>query len=92
MEVSFTEVRADLAKVLDRVSAGDEVTITRHGRPVAVLVRPDRLRARVDWVFEEAARFRVELETTPTDPAPAGLSEKRAGELLADIRRVRAGR
>ena len=30
----------------DRVGDGDEVTITRHGRPVAVVIRPDALRSR----------------------------------------------
>ncbi len=92
MAVSFTEVRADLARVLDRVAEGEEITITRHGRPVAVLVRPDRLRSRVDWVFAEAAQFRVEFDNADPAPGSIGLSEERAAELLRDVREARASR
>lgn len=37
----MTEARAVLPQVLDRVAAGEEITITRYGKPVAVIVRPD---------------------------------------------------
>ena len=46
MRLSVSEARATLPEVLDRVADGDEITITRHGQPVAVLVRPDALRTR----------------------------------------------
>lgn len=36
--VSVGELRESLASVLDAVEAGDRMTITRHGRPVAVIV------------------------------------------------------
>lgn len=39
--MTISEARAALPEVLDRVAEGEEVTITRHGRPVAVVVRPD---------------------------------------------------
>lgn len=44
--IAVSEARACLPELLDRVAAGEEITLTRHGRPVAVLVRPDRLRLR----------------------------------------------
>lgn len=44
--MSVSEARAALPAVLDRVAEGEEVTITRHGRPVAVVVRPDVLWSR----------------------------------------------
>src|SRR4051812_29942581 len=53
--MTVSEARASLPHVLDRVAGGDEVTITRHGRPVAVLVRPDSLRARRAAAIFEAA-------------------------------------
>ena len=34
------EARIHLAALLDAVSAGEQITITRHGRPVARLVPP----------------------------------------------------
>jgi prevent-host-death family protein len=42
--VSAPEAQAALPDLLSRVERGEEVTITRHGRPVAVLVRPDAWR------------------------------------------------
>ena len=38
----LSEVKAKLSEVVDRVAeAGEEYTITRNGRPAAVLVSPD---------------------------------------------------
>ena len=42
----MSEARARLPEILDRVEAGEEITITRHGRPAAVLLRPDTVRVR----------------------------------------------
>ena len=39
--VSISEARAELPDLVSRVAEGEEVTITRYGRPAAVLVRPD---------------------------------------------------
>ena len=36
--ISATEAKATLLAVLDQVAAGDEVEITKHGRPVARIV------------------------------------------------------
>jgi antitoxin (DNA-binding transcriptional repressor) of toxin-antitoxin stability system len=39
--MTVSEARAILPEVLARVAAGEEITITRYGSPVAVVVRPD---------------------------------------------------
>jgi antitoxin (DNA-binding transcriptional repressor) of toxin-antitoxin stability system len=39
--MTVSEARADLPEVLTRVAQGEEITITRYGRPIAVVVRPD---------------------------------------------------
>jgi antitoxin (DNA-binding transcriptional repressor) of toxin-antitoxin stability system len=39
--MTVSEARAALPEVLTRVALGEEVTITRYGSPVAVVVRPD---------------------------------------------------
>ena len=65
MDVSIpvTEARASLAELLERVAEGDEVTLTRHGRPVAVLVRPDSLGSRrLRGVADQAGVVRDALE------------------------------
>lgn len=38
--VGAYEAKTHLAELLDRVERGERVTITRHGRPVAVLAPP----------------------------------------------------
>lgn len=42
------DAKTHLSKLLDRVARGESVTITRHGKPVALLVpvKTDRARAR----------------------------------------------
>lgn len=57
-----------MPELLDRVLAGDEVTITRHGRPVAVVVRPDALRVR-----------RAVAGSSSTEPMPAPTTAVGAG-------------
>ena len=37
-EVGAFEAKTHLPKLLDRVERGESITITRHGRPVALLV------------------------------------------------------
>jgi antitoxin (DNA-binding transcriptional repressor) of toxin-antitoxin stability system len=39
--IPISEARAALPEIVSRVADGEEVTITRHGRPAAVMVRPD---------------------------------------------------
>ena len=90
--MSASRARATLPELLDRVAAGDEVTITRHGRPVAVLVRPDALRARrAQAAMDGAARVHHALAAGRAAqlPSTGGVSAARAEELIAD---VRAGR
>ncbi|WP_207632105.1 type II toxin-antitoxin system Phd/YefM family antitoxin [Occultella kanbiaonis] len=92
--MTVTEARAALPQLLDRVDAGEEVTITRHGSAVAVLVRPDALRTRrADSVLEAAHRLHLELEDARHQPLGEGvIDEARAAELLADLRAGRAAR
>ncbi len=44
MDVSVYAAKSNLSKLLDRAVAGEEIVITRHGRPVAKLVAADALR------------------------------------------------
>ena len=90
----ISDARAALPALLDRVEAGEEVTITRHGKPVAVLVHPDALRVRrAGEAFEAAAVLDRQLEDARHRPLPAGgISEARAEEMIADIRAGRDGR
>jgi prevent-host-death family protein len=91
--MTVSKARAALPQILQRVLAGEEVTITRHGEPIAVIVRPDTLRRRraserlgdADRVRDIIARGR----NTNLQPGPR-LTEKQADELLADVHAARA--
>lgn len=93
--MTVSEARAALPEILDRVAAGEEVTITRYGKPAAVVVRPDALRTRrADQALAAAERLQdrlVEARSRPLDSTP-GISEARAEELVAEVRASRASR
>ncbi len=88
--MTVSEARAALPEVLDRVAGGEEVTITRHGRPVAVVVRPDIMwsRSRAGAMMAEAERIHELLSEAATAPLleGPGLTAERAEELIAAIR------
>jgi antitoxin (DNA-binding transcriptional repressor) of toxin-antitoxin stability system len=92
--MTVSEARAALPQLLDRVVAGEEVTITRHGKPVAVVIRPDNLRSRrADRAFAGAAGVHDLLERSRRAPLPPPtLSEERAEAMIAEIRAGRSNR
>lgn len=93
--MTTTEARAALPELLDRVTAGEEVTITRHGRAVAVVVRPDALRSRRDYgAMAAAEKVRDVLAAGRRSrlSAAGALSDERAEELVAEVRAGRKGR
>jgi antitoxin (DNA-binding transcriptional repressor) of toxin-antitoxin stability system len=105
--MTISEARAALPEVLDRVAGGEEVTITRHGRPVAVVIRPDILWSRrvggalddaerIHELLSEAAGTPLPVETGPAEPGSAEADPAVAG-LTAEraeelIAAIRAGR
>ncbi|MGH1565736.1 type II toxin-antitoxin system Phd/YefM family antitoxin [Mumia sp. DW29H23] len=63
--ITMSEARAQLAALLDRVEAGEEITITRHGRAVARLSPPRGARTpRTDYLFAAADAVAVEMEAS----------------------------
>jgi antitoxin (DNA-binding transcriptional repressor) of toxin-antitoxin stability system len=93
--MTVSEARAALPEVLNRVEAGDEVTITRHGRAVAVVVRPDVIwsRSRARDVIAEAEQLGRMLQAAgERELSLGGLTEEYAEELIADIRAGRDAR
>jgi len=93
--MTASEARAALPHILDRVLAGEEVTITRYGQPVAVIVRPDSLIVRrAEVALAGAAMVRAAVGRSATEPLvvrPA-LSHERAEELVAEVRAGRSSR
>jgi antitoxin (DNA-binding transcriptional repressor) of toxin-antitoxin stability system len=86
--LSVTEARAILPEVLDRVERGEEITITRHGRPAAVLLRPDAVRLRrAEQVIGRAREVADMVSAARGRPLPeASLSAERAQEWADAVR------
>jgi hypothetical protein len=95
--MTISEARAALPEVLDRVADGEEMTITRHGRAVAVVVRPDILwsRGRAGDMINQADSLHRLLTGAAVANEPEeviGLTEARAEELISALRAGREGR
>jgi prevent-host-death family protein len=92
--VTVSDARGALPRIIERVLAGEEVTLTRHGVPVAVVVRPDSLRSRrAADAFSSAAEVhdlieRARVKPLRTEPA---MKPARADDLVSQIRIDRSG-
>lgn len=75
-EVASRELRNNTAGLIDRVQAGEELVITRRGKPVAAIV-PVRLGAR-RWV--PAAELARRLRDVQADAGLRADLERLAGE------------
>jgi prevent-host-death family protein len=92
--IPASEARATLPEILDRVQDGEEITITRHGKPVAVVVRPDIMwsRARAEVALDDATTLHNMLITAEdAQTLSSGVSARYAEELIAAIRADRDG-
>jgi prevent-host-death family protein len=79
--VASRDLRNHTADVLRRAAAGEEITITVGGRPVAQLVAI-RSRSRRPFSREEMAAM---LRTSQADPALRGDLAKLAGDTTDDL-------
>ena len=66
-EVGTLEARNTLSALIERVEKGEEITITRHGKPVARLVAPlsdterkAKARGAADWLRKNRVNNRLE--------------------------------
>lgn len=67
LRVSLAEAKAHLSELLDKVEAGEEVIITRHGREVARIggIAPGKK----PIPFDELAEFRKKMPRLRTSSA-----------------------
>lgn len=59
--VTATAAKASFLRLLDEAAVGEEIEITRHGRPVARLVPPTGARS-MEGMFQGLARTAVDEE------------------------------
>lgn len=65
--VSVAEAKNHLSELIARAEAGEEISVTRHGKPVARLVAamvidPEEQRARVEKAFRKLATLRSQVQ------------------------------
>ena len=93
--MTASEARAGLPAVLDLVEAGEAVTITRHGRAVAVVMSPASVHpARSASALERALELRLAREGARGADVPDDLDDDAADRLRAHLtasRRERPG-
>jgi prevent-host-death family protein len=70
MQISVTDAKAQLTELVRRTEAGDEIVLTRHGQPVAKLVkiraaRDRKTRRGAVAAMRQAARSQALQELTP---------------------------
>lgn len=65
-EVSVAEAKAHLSALLDRVERGEEIVITRRGRPVAKVSGVRRKLAPIDLAALEAFRAGMPFQERPS--------------------------
>ena len=58
-EISTFEAKNQLSALLELVAQGEDIVITRHGRPVARLVPPEGAPCKASDAFEAAAALRM---------------------------------
>lgn len=57
LEVGAYEAKTNLSRLLEKVEGGERITLTRHGRPVAMLVPVEEKRP-PEHVVRELREFR----------------------------------
>jgi prevent-host-death family protein len=80
IEIGVRDLRNRTAVVIDAVKAGERVTLTVHGEPIADIV-PHGQRSR--WLA--GAALRKQLETRAADPGLAADLDLLAGQTLDQL-------
>lgn len=84
-EIPSRELRNDTAGVLRRVQAGEEITVTVNGKPVAQLVPVQQARRR--WL--PRAELARRLRTSQADPGLTEDLRRLAGDTTDDLGPIR---
>lgn len=80
MEIGVRDLRNRTGQVVDAVRAGERVTLTVHGEPVADIVAHGR---RSRWLT--GAQLREQLQTRAADPGLTSELDELAGQTLDEL-------
>jgi prevent-host-death family protein len=65
--ISLKDAKATFSYVIDQAASGEFVTITRHGRPAAVLVSPEAAQAAKKALAKDRPSLVQYLKSFPAD-------------------------
>lgn len=90
--VTTRELRTESAKVWEKLEAGEEIVVTRNGKPFAVLIntRPEDLEATLRAV--RAERFATTVRKMQQQAVERGLDKTTMEEIDAEIAAAREER
>ena len=90
--VTVRELRAESAKVWERLEAGEEIVVTRNGKPFAVLVHTEPRELEATLRAVRAERFAANVRRMQREAVEKGLDEMSMEEIDAEIAAVRKER
>ena len=90
--VTVRELRAQSAKVWDRVEAGEEIVVTRNGKPFALLLHTAPADVESALRAYRAARLGTVLDRIQAHALAQGLDRTPAETIEAEIAAVRGAR
>jgi prevent-host-death family protein len=90
--VTVRELRAESAKVWEKLEAGEEVVITRNGKPFALLVHTEPGQVEQTLRAIRAERFAATVRKMQQHAANRGLDKMTQEEINAEIALARKER
>lgn len=90
--VTARELRAESAKVWEKLEAGEEIVVTRNGKPFAVLVHTEPQEVEATLRAIRAERFAATVRKMQQQAVAQGLDKMTMDEIDAEIAAMRKER
>lgn len=90
--VTVRELREQSGKVWDRVEGGEEIVVTRNGKPFALLLHTEPSEVEATLRAHRAARFGAVLRQIQAQAVKSGASALTDEDILQEIAAARAER
>lgn len=88
-QVGVRELRQNLSRYLERVTAGERFEVTEHNQPVAILAPLPGRNSALERLIAEGRVLPARLDLTDLGPPPERSLEMSISEALADQREER---
>ena len=90
--VTTKELRAESGRVWEKVEAGEEIVITRNGKPFALLTATQPSTVEQDLKLIRRARVTAAVDALRANAKAAGLMQMSQDDINAEISAARANR